>query len=89
MLNKFFSFAAYTDSHDIAVFIDPNARDAWAAGQDEYSVDDALACENRIELSVDDVRARFLHADDDDIIYLILAAELDEIDNNIRWIVPR
>ena len=79
-------FAGFTCADDIAIFSNEHDRDKWVAG-----FDDTVAAEERVSLTIDDVRIAFMPSEgapsaDIQIAAAIEAATPDVFDEHIRWI---
>lgn len=80
-------FAGFNCADDIAVFTNEHDRDNWVAGFDA----DSIAAEDRVALTIDDVRIAFMPSEgapsaDIQIAAAIEAATPDVFDDRIRWI---
>lgn len=85
-------FAGFTCANDIAVFKNKQARNNWVSGfNTTTNTYDAIAAEDRVALTLDDVRIAFMPGEgassaDEQIINAIKAATPDIIDDRICWI---
>ena len=81
---------------EIAVFRSEIERDEWVACEDEWSINDPLAADERVALSVDEVRDLIcpLFVDgkrlmtDKEMLFLIEdEAQPDLMIDNVKWLV--
>jgi len=86
-------FAGFTCADELAVFTNEHDRDGWVAGvNSDSNTADPIAAEDRVALTLDDVRIAFMsgegaHSTDEQIITGIKAATPDSVDNRICWII--
>jgi len=86
-------FAGFTCADDIAVFKTEQERNNWVSGFNAITnTFDAIAAEDRVALTLADVRAAFSPCEsassaDEQIKEAIKTAIPDSIDNRIRWII--